>query len=63
MFLTHIGQSLVTTSLNIFLLDLTFDKLTIGLHFFLISFILAKFSEDQTRTNYAVIKRLSVRGG
>ena len=47
MFLTHIGQSLATTSLNIFLLDLIFDKLTIRLHFLIISSILAKFSENQ----------------
>ena len=47
MFLTHIGQSLATTSLNIFLLDLIFDKLTIRLHFLIISSILAKFQEEK----------------
>ena len=30
-----IGQRLVTTSLNIFLLDVNFDKFTIELYFFL----------------------------
>ena len=32
-----------TTLLNIFLFEVNFDKSTIGLHIFLISFILAKF--------------------
>ena len=30
-----------------FLLDVNFEKSTIGLYFLLISFILAKFQEDQ----------------
>ena len=38
-----IGQRLVTTSLNIFLLDVNFDKFTIGLHFIFIFFMSAKF--------------------
>ena len=47
----NIGQSLITklvvaTLLNIFLLEMSFDKSTIGLHLLLISFMLAKFLEN-----------------
>ena len=38
---------MTTTSLNIFLLDLNFEKSIIGLHFLFLSFILAKFLENQ----------------
>ena len=37
-----------TTSLNIFLLNMNFEKFTIKLHFLLPSFIFAKFSNDQS---------------
>ena len=47
------GQSLSTKlvvalgyKLNIFLLDINFDKSTIGLYLFLISSMLAKFQEN-----------------
>ena len=43
----HYGQSLATTSLNIFILDVNFDKSTIRLLFLLISSIFTKFSENQ----------------
>ena len=43
----HYEQSLATTSLNIFILDVNFDKSIIRLLFLLISFILTKFSENQ----------------
>ena len=42
-----IGQSLTTTLFNIFLLDVNFEKSTIGQPFLLIFFILAKFLENQ----------------
>ena len=35
-----------TTLLNIFLLEMNFDKSTIGLHFLLIYFMLANFLEN-----------------
>ena len=41
---------MVTTSLNIFLLNVNFDKSTVELHFLLIFFMHAKFSEDQKST-------------
>ena len=40
------GQNLGTNSLNIFLLEVNFDKSTIGLYLLLISFIFAKFQEN-----------------
>ena len=38
-----LATKLVVALLNIFLFEVNFDKSTIGLHIFLISFILAKF--------------------
>ena len=38
-----IGQNLATILLDIDLLDKNFDKFIIGLHFFLISLMIAKF--------------------
>ena len=38
---------ILKTSFNIFLLDLNFDKSTIGLHLLLISYTLTKFPDDQ----------------
>ena len=50
----NIGQNLATKlvlalgyKLNIFLLEVNFDKFTIGLHLLLISLILAKFQENK----------------
>ena len=43
----HYEQSLATISLNIFILNVNFDKSTIRLHFLSISFILAKFLDNQ----------------
>ena len=44
---TKFGYNIkVITSLNIFLLDVNFDKSTIKLYFLLISFMLAKFLEN-----------------
>ena len=49
----NIGQNLATKlvlalgyKLNIFLLEVNFDKFTIGLHFLFISSMLAKFLEN-----------------
>ena len=41
-----LGSKLVVTLFNIFLLEVNFDKSTIGLHFLLISSMLVKFLEN-----------------
>ena len=48
--MTKFGNKLgVTTPLNIFLLNVNFDKSTIGLNFLLISFIFANFPKDKNQ--------------
>ena len=37
---------MATTALNIFLIDVNFEKSTIGLYFFLISSMIVKFPND-----------------
>ena len=50
-----------TTLFNIFLLDVNFDKSTIGLHFLLIFSILTKFLEDQKLIAMSSIKYLNFK--
>ena len=52
-------RSLAITSLNIFLFN--FNKSNIGLHFLPISFMLAKFQEDQRLIVILSIKYLSFK--
>ena len=49
-------QLIVTTLLNIILLDANFDKFTIRLHFLLIFFMFAKFLENQRSIAMLLIK-------
>ena len=50
---------MATTTHNIFLLDVNFDKFIIELHFIYISFILAKFLEDPRLIAMSSIKYLN----
>ena len=52
---------MTTTLLNIFLLDLNFEKSISGLHFLFISFILAKFLENQKLIAMSSIKYLNFK--
>ena len=61
----NIGQNLVIKlvldlgyKLNIFLLEVNFDKSTIGLYFFLIFLILAKFQENKISIKFLNYKFL-----
>ena len=50
---------MATTSHNIFLLDVNFDKFTVNIHFLHIFFLFAKFSEDQKLIyNYVIIQMI-----
>ena len=50
-----------TTLLNIFLLNVNFDKSIIELHFFFISFMFAKFLKDQRLIAMLSIKSLNFK--
>ena len=52
------GQGLPTTVLNIFLLDINFDKPTIELHFLLISFIYTYKISKRSKFNKYVINQI-----
>ena len=54
-------QHKIITSLNIFLLNVNFDKSTIGLYFILIFSIFAKFLEDQRLIAMLSIKCLNFK--
>ena len=59
-----IGRNLrlqVTTLFYIFLLDVNFDKYTIGLYFLLISSILAKFLENKILIAMLLINYLNCK--
>ena len=49
------------TSLNIFLLDPTFDKSTFGLHFLHIPSMIEKFPDDQTLVTMSSFKCLDFK--
>ena len=47
--------------LNIFLLDVNFDKFTIELYFLLVSFMVAKFFKNQGLLDMSLIKCLNFK--
>ena len=51
----------ITTILNILLLNMNFNKSTIGLHFLLISSMFAKFPENQRSITLSSIKYLNFK--
>ena len=53
-----VGKSFSPNSANIFLLDVSFENLTIRLHVLIISNILAKFQENQKSIVMSSIKCL-----
>ena len=60
--MTKFGNKLgATTPLNIFLLNVNFDKFTIGLNFLLISFIFANFSKEKKSILMSSIKYLNFK--
>ena len=52
------GKSFSSNSTNIFLLDVNFENLNVGLYVIIISFMLAKFQEDQRSIAILSIKCL-----
>ena len=52
---------MATNPLNIFLLNVNFDKFTIELHFLIISLMFAKFLEDQKSLVALLIKYLNFK--
>ena len=58
---TNLLQLKATNRLNIFLLDMNFNKFTIGLHFLLISSMLAKFLKIQRSITMSSIKYLNFK--
>jgi len=52
---------MATAPPNIILLDINFDKFTIGLHILFISFILAKIPQDQRSIAMSSIKYLNFK--
>ena len=55
------GKGFSSNSANIFLLDVNFENLNIVLHVIIISFILAKFQEDQRAIAILSIKCLNLQ--
>ena len=61
MFSMEVVRSSITTPINIYLLDMNFEKFTVRLHFLLKSLTLAKFSENQRLITMSLIKYLNFK--
>ena len=57
----EVVRSSITTPINIYLLDMNFEKFIIKLHFLLKSLILAKFLENQRLITMLLIKFLNFK--